>query len=159
MAADGMIGNGSKVAYSNASPTSWQKVGQLLNLDGLEFSRGKVDRTVHSASMYKRNLPGMAEVSDLTLEILADPDEAQTHGTLQNALRNLCIAGTNVYWRVEVPVQRDLATTEYKPYEFRGWVQRFKHATPREEGQVFNVSVCFDSDSFDILATGATAIS
>lgn len=157
MASDGMIGNGSKVGYSASSPTTWIPLGQMLNVDGIEEVRAKVDRTIHSTGKYKRSLPGLIEVSDLTLDILADPDESATNGTVQSALRTLLHDGTTVYWRIEIPIDR--TQSAYKPFEFQGYVQRWKLNTPIEGAQTFNVTVAFDDSSFYELYHGATAIS
>lgn len=156
MASEGMIGNGTKVAYAPSSPTTWNEIGQLLNVDGIEEARAKVDRTIHSLGKYKRSLPGLIEVTDLTLDILSDPDEDGTHGAVQSALRGLLHDGTTVYWRVEIPADR--AQSEFKPYEFQGYVQRWKLGTTIEDKQVFNVTVAFDDSSFQELYTGASEI-
>jgi hypothetical protein len=118
MAADGMIGNGTKFAYSSSSPVSWTNIGQLLDINGLELVRDKIDRTVHTTNIQKRSLPGMAEVTDFECTVLSDPDESTTQGAIQKALRDLVAAGTTVWWRLEIPVDR--AQTAYKAFEFQG---------------------------------------
>ena len=157
MAADGMIANGIKIGYSAASPVSWNAIGQLLSVGGIKLTRAKIARTVHSTNIFNRYLPGMADVADVALEILQDPDEGTTHGAVQEALRALLTAGTTVWWRIEFPTDR--VQTEYKPVEFQGFVTDFEiSGGAPEDRQTFTVTVAFDGDSVSIGPAGATAI-
>ena len=47
---------------------------------------------------------------------------------------------------------------ECKPYEFQGYVQRWKLGTTIEDKQVFNVTVAFDDATFQELYTGVSEI-
>ena len=158
MADNGMIGNGSKVAYRivDSPLASWNEVGQILNVSGLELARDKINTTVHSANIYKRSAPGMADVSDLELELLANPDELQGEGITQQALITYLLAGTTVNWRVEVPTDR--AQTEFKGYEFDGYVLKWSHGKPIEDRQTYNFAIAFDDSSFTFDAAGPTEI-
>jgi hypothetical protein len=142
MAADGMIGNGTKFAYSSSSPVSWTNIGQLLDINGLELVRDKIDRTVHTTNIQKRSLPGMAEVTDFECTVLSDPDESTTQGT--------------VWWRLEIPVDR--AQTAYKAFEFQGYVRRWMMGTAIEDRQEFPITISFDGDGISEYEAGASAI-
>lgn len=158
MAEDGMIGNGVKIAYSAASPVSWLGIGQVLECAGLGIERDKVDRTVSSALIYKRSLPGMAEVRPLELTILADPDEGSAdQGVRQKALRDYVVSGTTIWFRIEVPVDR--TQSAFKPFEYQGYVRSWEMATPIENRITFQIIVEYDSDSFTEYDAGASAIS
>jgi len=157
MADNGMIGNGIMVGYRiTGSPgAAHTLIGQLLNVDGLELARAAVDRTVHSANDFERDLPGMIRMSPLHLELLASPDELVGEGVVQEALIDLLLAGTTVEWRIEVPVDR--AKTKYKGYVFDGFVRTWKHGKPIKERQVYEFEINFDDDSFDIEAAAVSA--
>jgi hypothetical protein len=155
MAADGMIGNGVRIGFREiASPeNAWTVVGEVLNVGDLEIVRSKVDRSVHGTSIYKRSLPGMAEISDILLEILADPDESIVGtGDQQQDLREYVVSGETLEWRVEIPTTRDQA--KFKPVEFDAYVLSYTMGLAREDGQVFKVTLAFDGDSF----TESTAV-
>ena len=158
MADRGMIGNGTKVAFRiEGSPLApFTEIGQLLNVNDFELARDKVSSTVHSTNIYKRSLPGMAEVSPLELELLANPDELQGHGITQQQLITYLLAGTTVNWRVEVPVDR--AQTEYKGYGFDGYVRTWRHGKPIEERQVYMFTIEYDDDSFEFDTAGPSEI-
>lgn len=155
MAQGGMIGNGIKVGYSNASPVSWTKIGQLLSITPPQFVSDKIDRTVSGENKYKRSLPGMIEVSDLQMEILQDLDAATSPE--QAALLALLKAGTTIYWRIEVPVNR--AATTFRPMEFQGYVSSWQISSPIDDKQTLTVTVAFDDTDVSLLAPGASAMS
>ena len=155
MALDGMIGNGIKVGYSAASPVSWTKIGQLLSIDPPQFTSDKIDRTVSGTNRYKRSLPGMAEVSDLQMEILGDLDSATSPE--QAAMLALFKTGEKVDWRIEVPVNR--SQTSFRPMEFQGYVQSWRYGAPIDDRQTLTVTVAFDDADVYLLAPGASAMS
>ena len=154
MALDGMIGNGIKVAYSNASPVSWVRVTQLDAITTPQFSSDVIDRTVSGTNRFKRSLPGMATVSPLQLVILGDLDSATS--PVQAALLALWKTGETIYWRVEIPINR--SQTSFRPMEFRGYVKDFQYAAPIDDKQTLTVSIEFDDEDVYLLAPGASAI-
>lgn len=154
MAQGGMIGNGVKIAYSASSPVSWTSIGQVLNVEVPQLVRDKIDRTVHSASGYKRSLPGMIDVSDMTLEILSDLN--QTTGAAIRQLLTYLKAGTTIYWRIEIPTNR--AKTEYAALEFQGYVLSWQAAAPIDDKQTIATTIAFDDTEVGLYAAGASAI-
>lgn len=154
MAQGGMIGNGVKIAYSASSPVSWTSIGQVLNVEVPQLVRDKIDRTVHSASGYKRSLPGMIDVSDMTLEILSDLN--QTTGAAIRQLLTYLKAGTTIYWRIEIPTNR--AKTEYAALEFQGYVLSWQPAAPIDDKQTIATTIAFDDTEVSLYAAGASAI-
>ena len=155
MAQGGMVGNGVKIAYSASSPVSWTSVGQILNAEVPQLVRDKIDRTVHSAFGYKRSLPGMIDVSDLTLTLLADLDA--TTGATQRALLNYLKAGTTIWWRIEIPVDR--SQSEYAALEFQGFVMSWQPSAPIDGRQEVACTIAFDDTAVTLYAEGASAIS
>ena len=154
MAQGGMIGNGVKIAYSVSSPVSWTAVGQILNVEVPQLVADKIDRTVHSTNRYKRSLPGMIDVSDLTLEILQDL--ATTTGAQQRQLLTYLKAGTTIYWRIEIPVTRDQSS--YTAIEFQGYVGSWQPSAPMDDKQTLNCTIVFDDSDITVYGDGASAI-
>lgn len=155
MAADGVLGNGSKVGYSDTSPVSWTRVAQLIDFDPPDFQRNQVDTTVHSTSGYERSMPGMIKVADMKVVLLFDPDESTTPS--HQALWDKLVAGTTVWWRFELPCNE--GQTSFKAVEFEGWVRSFKPKAPIKDRQTAEVNIAFDGDSYTVYAAGASAIS
>lgn len=155
MAQGGMIGNGLKVGYANTSPVSWTKIGQILNVTPPQFVSNKIDRTVSGTNKYKRSLPGMIEVSDLQLEILQDLDSSTSPE--QAALLALLKAGTTIYWRIEIPVNRE--ATQFRPMEFQGYVSSWQITSPVDDKQTLTVNIAYDDTDVSLLAVGASAMS
>jgi hypothetical protein len=159
MADGGVIGNGVKVAYRivDSPLAAWNEVGQVLNISGFDLMRDKVNTTIHSTNVFKRSAPGMCEVGDLVLELLANRDEGDGEGVVQQALIDLWSAGTTVNWRIEIPVNR--AQTEFKGYEFDGYIVGITpFDAPIEDRQTLQVTVAFDDQSITFDTAGASEI-
>lgn len=156
MATGGYIKNGTKFAYSLNSPVSWLAIGQILEAPDLGIEREKVERTVHGTSIFKRSLPGMADVLAMTLTLLSDAN--QSTSAAQEALRGLVQAGTTVWFRAEVPTDR--AQTLFRAIEFQGYVRSFKlpggSAGDRQE---CTCDIEFDGDSWTWYNAAASQIS
>lgn len=149
----GQIGNGTRVFYAeDTSPFDWQELGQLLDVTVPGLNPDEVETTVHSTQPWKRFIRGMIDVGELGLMILQDLDSATSPD--QRKLFDLQAAGTTVQWRIEIPVDRDLATTDYAAIEFAGWVKKWSPKTPIAGRQELEASVRFDGDSFSLLAAG-----
>lgn len=154
MATGGVLGNGCKVGFSASSPMSWTKVTQLVDIEFPSLVADDVDVTVHSTSRFKRSMPGMIEVSDMTLNLVADvdPDTSASHNSLWTYRTN----GTTIWWRIEVPADR--TQSEYAAFEFQGAVKEMSLGTPIEDKQTWNVVVSFDGDSFTKYSPMASAL-
>ncbi len=156
MALNGVLGNGVKVAYSASSPVSWTAVGQILDQDIPGLEPDEVETTVHSTtSDLRRHIRGLIDVSELKLMLLQDLDESTS--PVQDALFDYQAAGTTIWWRVEVPVNR--AKTKFTAFEFQGWVKEFKPQAKIGDKQQLDVSIRFDGDSFTKYNAGNSAIS
>lgn len=122
MAQGGLIGNGSKVAFSLGSPGVWIRVAQLLDIPKfLSLVSADVDTTVHSASRVMTSAPGMIPVPEIQLSLEADLDETTTPS--HELLRGYQVAGTTLWWRVEIPTDR--AQGAFRPFEFQAFVKEW----------------------------------
>jgi hypothetical protein len=158
VADNGLIGNGTKVGYriSGSPSAAYTTIGQILEIAPMELKRDGVDRTVHSANDFMRELPGMIKVSPMKLTLLANPDELQGQGIIQDALLDLLIAGTTVEWRYEVPTNR--LKTAYKGYVFDGFVMTWTQGAPIKDRQTYNFEIAFDDSSFDPQSAGVSVL-
>lgn len=154
MALEGMIGNGVKIAYSASSPVSWTALGQVRNAEVPQLVRDKIDRTVHSAYGYKRSLPGMIDVSDLTLTILQDLNNSTSPA--QRQLLTYLKAGTTVWWRIEIPTDR--AQGAYAALEFQGFVMSWQPSAPVDGVQELTAVIAFDGTEISLYPSGASTI-
>ena len=155
MAQSGMLGSGVKVGYSAASPVSWTGIGQVLEVDIPGLEPDEVETTVHGTSNFRRFIRGLIDVTELRLVLLADLDESTAAD--QNALFAYQAAGTTIWWRVEIPVDR--TRSEYTALEFQGWVKNWLPRAPIDDRQELEVTIRFDGTSFTKYEAGASAIS
>lgn len=154
MATGGYLGNGVKVGYSSSSPVSWTKVAQLMDTKFPTITPDEVDNTVHSTGGFKRSFPGLKSVDKMELTLLADLNPATTAS--HAALRTLQTAGTTLWWRIEVPVDR--AQSQYVAFEYQGPVFSWNLETPIDDKQMVKVAVSFDGTEITMYAPGASAI-
>lgn len=153
MATGGVGGNGVRVGFSSASPVSWTGVGQLADADIPGLLRDKLASSVHG-SAFKRSMPGMKEVPDLNLMLLADLNPATL--AAHSALKTHLDAGTTLWWRFEVP--EDRAAGSCIAFEIQAWVQKWQPKAPQEGRQEIEVALVFDGDSFTKYPDGAFAL-
>lgn len=154
MATGGILGNGSKVAYSLNSPLSWTKVGQVTDITFPTWVADKVNIDTHSTSnKLHRTMAGMIAVGDPSFTVLSDFDPASSAD--QSQLRTWNKDGTSVWWRLEVPVNR--AKTSFFGLEFKASVLSFEPATPIADKQTTKFNLSFDGE--DIYWDGAAAAS
>lgn len=144
MAQNGLIGSGVKVGFATGSPHTWNKLEQILDVGVPTLSSAKIDITTHGINLLKRNMPGLQDVSDTTVKMLRDPENTSPN---QNALYGYLAAQTDLWWRIEIPAQPNLATTTYEAYEFMGRVADFKPAAPIAGRQELDATIMFDGTS------------
>jgi hypothetical protein len=154
MATDGMLGNGVKIGFSVTSPVSWTSVGQVLTTDLPGLDPSEVESTVHSTSKYRRFIPGLVDVTETNMRLLADLDEGSSAD--QDALFTHQAAGTTLWWRIEVPVDR--SQSEYTAFEFQAWVKRWKPVAEIDQRQELEVTLRFDGTSFAKYPAGASEL-
>lgn len=134
MATGGVLGNGTKVAYSAASPVSWTRVAQLQDIPKfLELIADDVDTTVHSTSRVRTSMGGMIPPPEIELDLLLDLDPSTTPS--HDALLTLQGNGLTYWWRIEVPTDRLQTSTKFKSWEFQAYVKSFQISTKIDEPQ------------------------
>ena len=137
MATGGVLGNGTKVGYSSSSPVTYTRITQVLEVTFPTMAPDKVDKTTHGSSKYKKNFPGMIEVGDLVVRVLADHDQATT--TDHRALWDLRDNQTEVWWGIEIPTNR--AQSRWKLFEFYGYVGDITNGTPIDDKQTIEFTI------------------
>jgi hypothetical protein len=156
MARGGVLGNGCKVAYSLSSPITWVEIEEVTDVVFPTWQADKVANNVHSATnKLKRNMPGLIEVGDPSFTVLSDFDPSTAPD--QAKLIDLNKTGENVWWRFEVPVNRQ--KTLFRGVEFQAGVLNFSPATPIDDRQTTQYTLTFDGEdvAWD-LAAGASEI-
>jgi hypothetical protein len=146
MAQGGIIGMGVRVAFATGSPHTYKKLEQVKEVNIPTLQSDKLDTTVHTNNKWKRNIAGLQEVEDMTITMLRDAYTATSPN--QNALFDYLKNQTQLWWRIEIPSDPDVATTLFEAYEFQGRVFSFKPTSEMADPQVVEASVVFDGSSF-----------
>jgi hypothetical protein len=156
MAQGGILGNGCKVAYSAASPITWIEVDQVVDITFPTYVADDVNIDTHSTTnKFHRKMAGMITVGDPSFTVLSDMDPSTSVDQAQ--LRAWNRAGTSVWFRIEVPVNR--AKTSFFGIEFQASVKSVEPATPIADKQTTKYNLAFDGvDIYDDLAAGASEI-
>ena len=143
MATGGVLGNGTKVAYSLASPMAFVRIGQVMNIDEfISLVRDKVDTTVYGTGFIRTNRPGMADPFTVKLSIMADLDPATSpaHSQMFTFQEN----GTVTWWRIEVPTSD--AQTAFRAWEFQGYVEEVTLELPIDDNQKMSLSITYSGN-------------
>lgn len=114
-----------RVAYATGSPHTWKKLEQLSDLTIPTLVADDVDTTTYGQA-YKRSIPGLKTVNDLSVTFLRDPSSVSAPN--QNALFTLNNNGTEVWWRIEIHADTDSTVDLWEAYEFQGRVGSFEPA-------------------------------
>jgi hypothetical protein len=126
MALGGVLGNGTRVGYSATSPVSWVRVAQLLDIPKfIQLIAADISTTVHGASRLETSMPGMIPVPEVELDVLLDLDPATS--PTHEAIRGFQTSGATVFWRVEIPVDRN--QTNFRAFEFNAYVKAYDIST------------------------------
>lgn len=143
MATGGVLGNGTKVAYSLTSPMSFVRLGQVMNIDEfISLVRDKVNTTVYSTGFVRTTRPGMADAFTMKLSVMADLDPSTSPA--HDKMFVFQAAGTVVWWRIEVPASD--AQTAFASWEFRGYVEECTLELPIDDNQKMTVSITYSGD-------------
>jgi hypothetical protein len=154
MPTGGTLGNGVKVGYSANSPMSYTKVTQLLDVAVPQLVADRIEKTTHGSAGYKSFMSGLKDVSPMELTVLTDWDPATSPS--HNGLLQLSKTKNTVWWRIEIPVSRDLSTTLFQRIIFQGSVSGFAPATPIADKQSFKATIQFEGTDIEI-GEGPTA--
>ena len=154
MALGGYIGNGIRVGYSLASPLSYNKLEQVIDAAPPKLKADVIDTSRHSANRYKSNIPGMYDVSPVTIKMLRDADPSTA--PKQNAIRALQDASTTIYLRVEVP--SNSGQTLFEAWEISGRFSDWGISAPLMGRVELDVSFLFDGVDYIYFAPAASVI-
>jgi hypothetical protein len=141
MAASGVLGNGTKVAFAYTSPAFWMPLAQLQDVPQfIDLVANDVDITVQKPDRIMTSMPGMIPPPEIKLVCLEDLDPVTCMS--QELARVFQEYGTNLSWRVEVPTDRTVTT--FRAFEFQGYIREW---TPRcaqvTISQILNLSIKF----------------
>lgn len=155
MATGGVLGNGVKVAYSATSPTTYTRIQQIKSIDKFfMLTRPPVDTTVHSTSIVKTAISGMADVPQIELTLLADND--QSTSPTHEVLRVGQLASTVFYFRFEVPVIAD--QSKFRGLELQASVMIYDRSNlPIDGAQTTKVTLLYFGNYIEFNA-GASII-
>ena len=148
----GLLGNGVTVAYSLTSPVTWVPVVNLLDITVPKLVADRVEKTTHGTGGFHRFMGGLLDVQAAALTLLTHHGAA-SHIDIARQNRT---KETN-WWRIEIPVDRDLATTQYRAIEFEGSVSEFSFETPIADVQKTMVAIQFEGTDFAVYPAAASA--
>lgn len=137
----GQIGSGVRAGYSMTSPMVWTRINQIQEADPPTFERDDVETTVHGTTGIRQEIPGLSTVSDARLLLLADFERITSPSHL--GLKDLERSQATVWFRFEIPVTANLATTTFFVYEFQARVKSWVPATPIDDRKTIEVLMKF----------------
>jgi hypothetical protein len=143
MAKGGVLGNGFKVAYSLTSPVSWVEMDDVLDMTFPTWQAAKVEITTSSVTnKLRRYMAGLIEVGDPGFTVLADFNPVTSPN--QSALRAANKTGASLWWRFEVPTNRE--RTEFWGITFQAGVLNYNPDTPIDGRQTVHFDLSFDGE-------------
>lgn len=158
MPTGGQIGLGVKIGYATASPQSWTLVPEVREIPSLpNRERDRIESTVHTLSSDRTFIPGMSEVTDLEFVVRGNLDAGSVHSLLRGYERTQ----TELWWRVEIPVDPDVATSTYVAYTFLGKIATWELNAPMDELKTIRIVVMQTGSLFfqDEMASALPALS
>jgi hypothetical protein len=102
-----------------------------------QLERDEVETTVHGTTTFRTYINGLGTISPMEMTLLANLSVGSTHMTLRSYLDSQ----DELWWRFEVPVSPNLATTQYIAYEFQGRVGSWSLGTPIDDAKTIDVIV------------------
>ena len=140
----GQLGSGVKVAYSlNNSPQTWIASPQILDVVIPTVNRDRVETSVHGTTSLRTYIPGLGDVRDGELTLLADLVIGGPH----LALRALERSQDTIWVRFEVPQISNLSTTTYLAVQIQAKVATWELNTPIDGAKEIKTVVQFQ-DSY-----------
>ena len=128
MPTGGQIGSGIRIGYRTGSPGTWVPITAILEGDPPQFTRDRVETTVHGVTGDRTYIPGLRDVSDIRALLLADLQRSTSPSHL--ALSDFEISQAIIWLRYEVPITSTLSTTNFYVYELQVRVSSFKVIPP-----------------------------
>ena len=149
---DGTLGSGVKIFIAIGSPHSWIQVPGVREITQLpNRERDQVESTVHGVTSERTYIGGLATVNPLEFTLRADLSSGSVHRSLQDYERQQ----TDLWWRVEVPIDADLAATQYFIYMQLGRVTTWNPLAPIDDLKEIEVSVQYSGSQFYLQGASA----
>lgn len=139
MATLGQIGSGVKVAYATGTPHTWVEITQIMNCTIPNRTRDRVETTIHGVTGDRTYIPGLSDVEDAELELLADLDATSSHMALEALERSQA----TTWFRFEVPNESTLSTAQYFARQIQGRVAGWTLNTPIDGAKTITVTIQF----------------
>lgn len=145
MPANGQIGY-IKIAYAaDASPQAWTAVPEIFDVAQIPNRiRDRIESTVHGTSGDRTYITGLSEVEDLVFTVRANMDAGSVHSTLRTYQAN----NTTLWFRVEVAVDPDFATSTFIAYQFKGRISAAAVNAPKDDLKTIEFTVFHTADLF-----------
>lgn len=144
-----------RVAFSDSSPVTWQKLENLSDMDVPSLTADDVDTGIYGLS-YKRRIPGLKDVEDMVMTFLRDPSSVSAPN--QNELFDLNASGAQKWWRVEIHASDDSTVDLWEAYEFEGRVGSFQPSAGFGDAARLVANVKFNGTSYTRYAPATSAI-
>lgn len=145
--APGVLGNGTRVGWSENSPMSYTTVASILQAVIPKSVADAIDKTTHGTGGYYRSFRGLKRVETVTLTLLADHKSSRTPS--HQGLRNLYRDGTTVWVRFEIPLDRNLATTQFLAIIAQFSVISYGPGAPIADRQTTEVVLTFEGEDVE----------
>lgn len=142
MATGGQIGSGVKAAFATSTPHTWVEITQLLNVTIPNVTRDRVETTIHGVTSLRTYIPGLGDVSDFELDLLADLDVDSVHMQLKSYEQ----AQTTLWFRFEVPNEATLSTANYYAVQIQGRVASWELDTTIDGAKTLKVTGQFEGN-------------
>ena len=143
-ATGGQLGSGVQVAYSlNNSPQTWIEIPQIMDAVIPIVTRERVETTFHGVTSLRTYIPGLGDVRDGELTLLAN----LTSGGVHLALRTLERSQDTIWVRFEVPDTSNLSTTTFMAVQLQAKVASWELNTPIDDAKTIKVVFQF-SDNY-----------
>lgn len=140
MATGGQLGSGVQVAYSlNNSPQTWIEIPQIMEAVIPVVERDRVDSTVHGVTSLRTYIPGLGDVRDGELTLLAN----LTANSVHMGLAVLERSQDTIWVRFEVPDTSNLSTTNFMAVQMQARVSGWVLETPIDGAKTLKVTFQF----------------
>lgn len=150
--ADGTAGNGVRAFFATASPQSWTEMPYIRDTPQLpNRERDSIESTIHGTTGERTNISGLATVNDFEALFRAD----LTTGGVHLQLKAHEVAQTELWVRIEIPIDADLSTTQFIIYQQRMRVKKWNLLSPIDGLKELEVAFVYTGGQF--FMTGASA--
>lgn len=120
--------------WDPAGGTAWQTIGQVMDINGPELSRGEIEVTTRDSPGYwEEFIKGFKSGGNLTFDVVLDLSLA-SHGTAATGLLSDLQNETTIpAWKVNFP--------HSKTWTFDGFISAFPPASPLKDAITAGITV------------------